>query len=62
MESEKLIGYAVLISVFGFFSWALGRFINKQRKKEANELHNFFFCVWILGLVIIFFIVYSYLG
>lgn len=62
MESEKIIGFAVLISIFGFFSWALGRFINKQKKKETNEFQNFISGAWILGLIILFFVVYSYVG
>ena len=63
MEIEKIIGFSVLVFIYTFLSWSLGRFINKHHKKiESTEVQNFLAGAWILGIVIVFFVIYSYLG
>ena len=62
MGSEKIIGISVILFIYVFFSWALGRFINKHKKKEVTEFQNFLSGAWIIGAVVAFFVVYSYIG
>ena len=63
MGSEKIIGFTFILFIYLLFSWALGRFINKHHKKiESNELQNLLSGAWILGLIVAFFVIYSYLG
>ena len=60
MESNVIIGISILLFTYGLFSWALGRFINKRNQKETNEFQNFLSGGWIIGLILLFFIAWSY--
>ncbi len=61
MES-KAIGIGILIFTYSLFSWALGRFINKRKNKKVSEFQNFLSGAWVIGLVLVFLIIYFYFG
>jgi predicted outer membrane lipoprotein len=52
MENNPIIGFSVLLFIYAFFSWSLGRFINKRKQKEVSEFQHFLTGAWILGLLI----------
>ncbi len=62
MDNKALIGISILLFTYGLFSWAIGRFINKRKKKESTEFQNFLLGAGILGIILIALIAYLYWG
>ncbi len=62
MESKVIVGIGILIFSYGLFSWALGRYLNKTKKKETNEIQNFLSGAWIIGAVLLAMTLWLYFG